>query len=279
VSTTDESHIDAAAYLAGRLDDAARERAREHLACCPDCADLLPTLHLVVSCLRDRGEELMEPHPDAEALRALARGDRAADASLARHVETCAACSLELAGWKADPGRIVRGKAAGGSRFPTALLAAAAAALAVGLVVGMAAGRFTARREGMTGQRLSGLPPSVSGPIPLILLGGALRGGPVAPALRFDAGQPVTLFGIEPSVSDAVSDGAVLAIHLHDAAGAEIWSNRMTAAQMRQALESSSVVILAVPTSVLHTGSFEFRIVAEGLPGSGPIVIPFRLAG
>lgn len=295
------------AYVAGRLGDEARQAFEAHLSECDACSEIAATWKEIASSMRRGGEELSSAHPDEMALRDYATGGATlANRDVARHIVYCASCELEVSAWKAreaglrsPAGGEVRSAPAGpwpaGARV-------AVVAVAIGIIVGVGlaivlrpappAGIQIARQDPSVrpagpepvGPSPGGAPQPTgplaapAGPVQLLVLGGALRGGEPAPAFRIGAAQPFVLVAVQPTLPARAGADDLYRFEVVRAGGEVVWSSEQTVAQIRPHLESSEVITFAIPSEALPAGHYEMRVAARGAPGAGPIVrIPFDI--
>src|SRR5206468_9322623 len=101
MTSHEEIQLELAAYAASRLERDAGRRLEEHLRGCQDCREMLETFVPFARALGEGGEALFEPHPSESTLRRYARAGKAAGMEdVARHLDFCASCSLQVGAWK-----------------------------------------------------------------------------------------------------------------------------------------------------------------------------------
>ncbi|MDX1387708.1 MAG: zf-HC2 domain-containing protein [Acidobacteriota bacterium] len=232
------------AYIAGRLEGDARRRVEDHLGSCPECSDLVREWKTIVAGLKEGGEQLFEPHPDSLVLMRFVKGDEGdADGRIARHVETCATCELEVDVWRDQRMNLARFRP---SSTRSTLYRVASAAVAAGLVLGLGLGVLL-RDTGTA---------DWSGPVDLLTLDGSARGEDAIPVVSPDPSQPYVPLVLLPSVpTDAGADEGFRFV-IVDVDGAEVWRDALTATGIRDRLEGSGVVTFLVPSTMLPPGTY-----------------------
>jgi hypothetical protein len=257
------------AYVASRLDAEAAAAVAAHLGRCERCAGAAEDLRKIAAALRDGGDALFGPHPSTEELAGLARGTGAAGPALARHLEVCASCSLEVEVFRRRGGA-GRTAAAGTRRAWTY----AAAALAAGLLAG----------SGLTILLRTPPPPpaaGVPGPgaRPFILLT-ALRSGEDHLTFRIDPDETAVLVGMAPDLPPDVSDGDAIRFEIRWGEGGlrTAWAAEEAAGRVRRLVEEFEAVTFPVPVRDLPSGPIEMRVTRAG-PGGGEILLrlPFEI--
>ncbi len=295
------------AYVAGRLDDRARQALEVHLDGCDACSEIAATWKEIASSMRRGGEELSSPHPDEMALRDYATGGpTSADRRVARHIAYCASCELEVSAWKAREAGL-RSPAGGDVRSAPARpwpagARVAVVAVAIGIIVGVGLAimfrptppteALIARQEPPPrpiGPMPAGPPPATApattrppaapaGPVQLLVLGGALRGGERAPAFRIGPEQPFVLIAVQPTLPARAAGGDLYLFEVRRSGGEVVWSSELTVAQIRPHLESSEVITFPIPSGALPPGRYEMSVVSRGAPGAAPLLqIPFDI--
>ena len=89
---------DLAAYVADRLAGEARDSVDVHLEGCAECRNIVACGEGIAAGLNTQGSS--DPHPSPVVLYSASQnGSRVGDPSLARHLESCETCSLEVETW------------------------------------------------------------------------------------------------------------------------------------------------------------------------------------
>ena len=210
-------------YVRGDLDEPSRRAVAAHVAAHPDCAQTVQFLARLDADLARHRERLLDHHPAAETLVALAVGadeelDPAARTAAASHVGDCAACFADLQTVRRVHAELVEEPAGAGAaqgrrlpRWPVL-----GAALAAGLLLGLAVPRMADR---------SGDAPSWQGPVSVVRVDGVRRGDTPA-AAAVPAGARALPFVVvwDPWTLPDAGAQTPLVIRIGDAAdGRELW--------------------------------------------------------
>ncbi len=256
-------------YAASRLEGRILSRVDEHVAGCLECREMVETLRGLGAALREGGERLFAPHPSESALREFAglRGGTRPDA-IARHLEDCASCSLEVGMWtrRADRPWSDRSVSPGFSRWRSIALASAAGlAIGFGLAVLLRAGREPGAPPSSRGAHTATEAGGSAGR--LLLLPRALRGEATAAIYTLDPDQTFVVIACPASIPDSAAPGTLFQYEIRKEAGGVVWSRALTAADIRNQLTSGAeVVTLLVPARSLGAGRYEFRLAPGGAP-------------
>lgn len=271
---------DIPAYVASRLSEESRERLEEHLASCRECQELVACCEGIATGIRREMDERWAEHPEPAALRAYGAGDRC-DADVARHLETCASCTLEVGAWSGltPPMESVREgsawatKAAWGLRSwldPRPLLAGAliGAAVCAALLLSVRGAGPAPTSQGV----------GWSGAAPLLLLEEASRNGTTAGTVKVTSDQPYIPLGVRVNLPPAVSDGDRFVFTIHAPGQAASWEQELSVAEIRKEQSRTWVVGFLVPTKGHPPGPYVLKVLPGG-DGSEPLMeIPFEIA-
>jgi hypothetical protein len=280
----DELQSEIPDYVADRLDPRVRARLEAHFAGCVECVDLVEAGRTLAGAVDLAGLDLFAPHPDPAILQDGAAGARSSDASLTRHLETCASCRLEVDVWKTRLKRMGGQPIHARGGWSAHRRAALAAALLAGIVLG-AGGSSLISRWGLhsTERPAASREPVVSesdwsGPIDLVVLPSALRDFGPTPRVEVDRNRGRVVFAIQPLLPAILGDRSPLQIVLMRE-GRQVWSTTMTAAVARGQLARTEVVSIAVPIEALSPGACEL-VVTAGETASAKVILqsPFTIA-
>ena len=272
----DHHHIqdEIPAYVAYRLEGQSLEQLETHLRECAICSDMVETWKGIVNALPSGGEALFEPHPDEATLREYAAGRLTSESRrVARHLESCAACELEVSAWKlreAEKGTLPRGETPPG-KTARGLAGRRPAALAVAALAGAVAGTAITLllsppgiRDGSTVPITtppSSESPGLSGPIRLFVLTSPLRGGGGNDQIiEVGPEQKVALIAVQPTLADGDRDTGLYAFSIERNSTGTVWSSELPASTIREHLASAGVVTLAVPSEHLRAGDHELVV-------------------
>jgi anti-sigma factor RsiW len=244
--------------LDGELDAPLADEAQQHMAGCRECDALGTTYRQLMRALR---APQSATHPISEALVSYATGFGTLTAVERRQVEAhlagCAECSDDVAATREamaeqerTPHRSAVRRAWMTQLWRSAGGRAAVAAAAVFVVLAVPAWRG-----------LRGVQPVADGgsTAPLVVLNGALRGAADLPVVSI-ASQVVLAF--DPALPSSLDDSAVLTVSIDN-----VWSQAMTAGELRHKARVSGVVVVVVPGSLVSAREHLLQVVAPGLDG------------
>jgi len=255
MTSHEEIQLELAAYAASRLEPDAGRRLEEHLSGCQDCREMLGTFMPLARALREGGEALFEPHPSESTLRRYARsGKEAGMEGVARHLDVCASCSLQVGAWRRQKDTI-----APRPRWASIALATAAGlAVGAGLSAWLGAGRAPWTPPG----------PSEASAGPLLVLPRALRGEETSVTYSLEPGRTFLVIACPASIPDSAPPGQMFRYEIRrEGEGAVVWSAIMSAAAIRTHLaEGAELVTLLVPNASLTLGRYEFRLAPAESP-------------
>ena len=258
------------AYVAGRLDADSKREVDAYLARHPETEELTARWSAIARGLREGGENLLTEHPETSVLTRFANGEEeqeedAQRIKIARHVETCASCSLEVATLRGHTGAHVRVT----STPRTMIYRFASLAAAAGIVLGIGLGVLYETQGPGRG--------ASTGAVDLLTLDPALRGGEAMISFEADASQPFVPVVVAPVLpEEATSEERFgFSILREDAV---IWSADLSAGEIREHLDTSGVVTFLVPTTELFAGRYSLEIRSWTAPDSLPLLeVPFQI--
>ena len=259
------------AYVAGRLDAESQRRVDDHLARHPETEALTARWGAIARGLLDGGEDLLTKHPDTGALVRFAGSeeqDEEEDSQrqeIARHVETCASCSLEVSALRdrTEIGARVR-KAPRTAVYRFTSLAAAA-----GIVLGIGLGVLYESRSPGTG--------SWTGAVDLLTLDPSLRGDDAVVSFEADASRPFVPLVVAPVLPEEATSEERFGFSILSE-GDVVWSADLTAGEIQKHLEASGVVTFLVPTTELPAGRYSLEIRSATTAESLPLLeVPFEI--
>jgi len=274
--------MELAAYAAGRLDESMRRPVAQHLTQCEECRAMAGSLNALAEHLRAGGEELFAPHPSSEELRDFSKKATAASEPIASHLEICATCDLEVEAWsrmgeKATAAASAENVAAlrrreKSGRGTRALLAAAA-----GVMLGIGLGYLARERLAGFSARIPALPARVEPSVeqaprellrigPQLLLPRPLRGEPTRLTYAIRPQQDGVIMACPAALPEASPSGARFRFELLREGGERVWSQEMTASDIRDHREQTGVVTLLVRADLLRSGLYEFKLVDVDRP-------------
>lgn len=290
-------------FVTGKLSGARQQEMQEHFRSCEECRGLVDTLRLLRAPLRENPPEPGPAgHPTSAAIVsfALTRDElgEAARQDLAAHFADCRTCgriATLVAETGGEPGGTGNSSTLS-SWWPRAALATAAVATAGMAWLGLyrvpqlktqvAARESVAQREtpdvlrggslaetGPAGEPVAG----PSGPIRIQSLPAPRRGGNEPPAQVTLTGDDRTLY-LALDVPDLPGSGDRSWKFAVVGAGGEIlWSQAITADELRRLIEAGPGTVLAVPAALVPAGRQSLRLDAAdpGGPGATLIEIPF----
>ena len=245
--------------LDGELEAPLAAEAQQHVAGCQECDALGTTYRQLMRALRAPHSAT---HPMSEALVSYATGFGTLAAVERRQIEvhlaSCAECSDDVAATREamaeqerTPHRSAVRRAWLTQLWRSARGRSAVAAAAVFVVLAVPAWRG-----------LHGVAPVVENgsAAPLVVLNGAMRGATDLPVVNI-ASQVVLAF--DPALPSSVDDSAVLTVSIDN-----VWSQAMTAGELRRKARVSGVVVVVVPGSSISAREHLLRVVAPGASGS-----------
>jgi hypothetical protein len=252
LSSHEEFQQEIPAYAAGRLTEEVRAHVAAHLSSCDTCRDLAATFRGLGETIGASSEALFGDHPPAAALRdAALRGEAAADPEIQRHVELCVSCALEMQAWQRMP-RPAQ------ARPPQGRVGAAwgrlGLATAAGMVMGLGLGTLVAR------------PPAAPVIGPQLVLQPVQRSEADQETYIMFPGQQAFVVACQVTVPRDAADSDRFRFEIGPVGGPAVWSDEVTAAEMRAHLSKSEVVTLLVPAAVLSPGRHELRLLDAGRP-------------
>ena len=261
---SDESNIREMipAYVAGRLDTESKRQVDDYLARRPETKELTARWNTIARGLREGGENLLTEHPETSVLTRFISGE---EPEIARHVETCASCSLEVAtlrGRTKSRVRVTRAPRTMVYRF-TSLAAAA------GIVLGIGVGVLYETQGPGRG--------ASTGAVDLLTLDPALRGSETIISFEADASQPFIPVVVAPVLPEEASSEERFGFSILRE-GDVIWSADLSAGKIREHLDTSGVVTFLVPTTDLTAGRYSLEIRSWTAPDSPPLLeVPFEI--
>lgn len=261
---SDESNIREMipAYVAGKLDAESKRQVDDYLARHPEAEALTVRWGAIARGLREGGENLLTEHPDIGALTRFAETEEEEDSQrkeIARHVETCASCSLEVTALRhRSEFRAQRTKAPRTMIYRFTSLAAAA-----GIVLGIGLGVLYDNQ----GPRQV----TSSGAVDLLTLDPALRGSEAMISFETDASQPFVPVVVAPVLPQETTSEEPFGFSILRA-GDVIWSTDLTAGEIREHLGASGVVTFLVPTTELSAGRYALEVRSLKSPDSLPLL-------
>ena len=258
----EELQNELADYAASRLEGEARLRLEAHLKECDPCREMASVLAEFGRTLREGGESLFELHPSPSSLREFALGSSTQGRErVARHLERCASCTLEIENWKRAPAvsESVRVAARTAQGWKTAWLLAAGVVIGVGLASLARIARVAPQpeiREGVGGAaRTAG---------PMLILPRVLRGAGDKIVYTPDWNSEFTVLACLAAVPDDAAPEEKFVYTLLAADKRTVWSQTMTAQSIRERIASpAESVTLLVPTASLRSGRYEFSLSPE----------------
>jgi len=232
-------------FVADRLAPDLALELEAHLRDCNECAEMVETWREIAKDLREDGARIFEEHPTPAALRAHARGSRG-DPAVARHLERCASCALEVEAWQ------------GVRRRPLPAWALTAAALFAGAaILFTVAWVFTNRgtpRQSATW----------TGSLSLVLVGDSARGEAARPVVQTTPDRPYVLLGAQFALPADLPPETKLTVRIADASGRAVWEAQSRAGDARVELNTTGTVPWLVPAQRLGPGSYSIDIASEG---------------
>jgi len=252
--------LELAAYTAGRLEGESRLRLEAHLKECDECREMASLLKEFGQTLRDGGETLFEAHPSPASLMEHARrGTRGGQEAMVRHLESCAACRLEVDGWTraAMPGRSMIDKRDAIRRMVWPL--------AAGVVLGLGLATFARMAIHSRPAGAPGVPTPASVAGPMLVLPRLQRGSTERVVESEYRAAGFVVVACPAPVPEEASPEESYAYVMKDAGGNVVWSTTMNARSIREHLGGpAGVVVLLVPAASLPPGHFEFTLSREG---------------
>jgi hypothetical protein len=266
---------DLPAYAASRLEGPALGRLEAHLQFCPECREQAGRFKDLARAMQSDGEELFE-HPSEEALRNHVAGHAADHDRITRHLDTCATCALEAGMWRQRPqSRVLPQARLRGPWYGWPIAAA--------LVAGCFLGAGLSQWMSVPGRRPAQPSPSASGAEaiagPQLVLPRILRGGNPEVVYALVPGQTFVVIACLATIAPDDAPESAHRYEIHKPTGESVWTKEMTAAAIRRHLESTDVVTLLVPGSVLPPGPYEFRLVLSSQPDRVLYAAKLRITG
>ena len=260
MNSHEELHEQLPDFVAGNLPHSDVPAVEAHLVSCGECSAFVRTLRDLGAGFQAGGEELLTPHPKPTTLLALAHGT-STDPAAARHVETCATCSLEVA-FHADSKPAA--KVLNFQRRDAKLAAplgqrrrfAVPAYLAAGLVTGI--GLTLLYHPPSTTSGSDGSRPNWTGSVGLVALEPPLRGDGPVPSFVVSPGQPYVPVAVPAKVPEGSADTDRYVFEIQDAAGRSSWKLEMPAADIRAQVKATGVTTFLIPADTLGTGAHVF---------------------
>lgn len=282
MSEHEDLQSDIPAYAQANLGAEARARLETHMAQCQECSELVETAREILSAAVGAGSEMFDPHPEPLVLREVALRRKVAGVErLDHHLSSCASCSLEVSVWRQ------REQASGATARPAwrggrgwrgwapALAAGVAAGLGLALMLRPAPPPPPAA-PAPAGPALGAALPS--GPLPLLLLPGPLRGSQPRASLRLPPGSPLLILAVQPLAAAEGPDEARYRFEIVDSRGRGVWGAELSARDIRAHLDASDVLTFAVPSVLLPAGGYELEVRSLPLAGGAPLLeIPFDI--
>lgn len=283
--------------LADRVEEPGASAAWAHVAECPECRQVLTTLHEVRAAVAAEGRRLFSRHPSTDEIVRFAVGDPPlGDGDAVRmehHLKACTECRNEVEltrradeATRSESPRGVLDKNPFAGWWPRLAPALTPALAALALVLAFPAYRgfvnypsleraFETSQQDAKGLKEEGdrlrselaarpsVPEPWSGAVRLLVLRPAIRGADSAPVVELAKGQPYQPVVIEQKVFPGNRPaGSLEVVVTRVSDGVETWrAERETAALWDPALSS---LVLLVPTSALGPGLHRIQVVREG---------------
>jgi hypothetical protein len=272
------------AYVASRLEGEELRRLQDHLAVCDTCREMASIFKEIAVALREGGDAMFDPHPGTLALRGFAQGKTVPGGDrIALHVAACPSCGLEVQAWRSRPeamaGRLSHAKPGRREGYGRTAWAAAA-----GLLAGLGLAFWLLRTAPVpvappAAPEVTRHPETAwSGPAPQLILPRALRGEPSRVAYTVGKDQKYLVVAFPASPGAAAADADLYRFVAVRQDGAVTWSSRLTAAEMREHLDSTEVVTFVVPAAALVPGTYEFRVMGPGERASYSVTVEISAA-
>lgn len=263
MSCHDEFQIEIPAYVASRLADAAQSRMEKHLRGCEECREITLAWKEIVPALREGGDSVFEQHPLEMSLREYALDETNRSGPIARHVEGCASCELEVQFWRSRDGQgniIVPPSIIPSKRGSTQSLWAAAAGVLVGVSIAYLALKLVGPSGAGRTVPIDGRPAveATSGRMPQVVLPSAVRGEGNERMIRIGPADRSLIVAAQIDLPDDSGDGERYRFTLEDRDGDLVWSTVLDSATIRADLEMNEVVSFFVPTERLTAGRYTF---------------------
>jgi hypothetical protein len=273
MSCHDEFQIEVPAYVASRMTGETLSRMEEHLRGCDECREITSAWKEIVPALREGGEAVFEEHPLEMTLRDYARGEAPDDGAIARHVEGCASCELEVQFWKS------RGRQA--ERFATPAIPlprwasaqsiwSAAAGLLAGVAVAYVMLAPVAPPDPGRGAGADDVPgtSAMSGRIPQVVLPRTVRGEGIERHVRIGAVDRYLIVAAQLDLPGPSGDTKRYRFEIRDSDERAVWSTELDSATTRADIEANEVISFVVPTEPLATGRYTFVGGPAAAPGT-----------
>ena len=259
-------------YVAGKLDAESKRQVDDYLARNGETEALTARWSSIARGLREGGEILLTEHPDTSVLSRFAgstRRHKEEDSQqIARHVETCASCSLEVAVLRDRKAfRVFRARR---TKAPFAMLYRfTTVAAAAGIVLGIGLGVLF-QTDG-PGRGVS------TGAVDLLTLDPTLRGSEGIISFEANASQPFVPVVVAPALPEEATSEERFGFSILSA-GDVVWSAELTAGEIRKHLDASGVVTFLVPSTDLSAGRYALEVRSLNSPDALPLLeVPFEI--
>src|SRR5262245_33057028 len=245
-SEHEDLQADLPAYAARRLEPARHHAIQGHVAACLECREAVAAFSAIAAGIARTGDSLFAPHPASAALRRLAQGEGAGDATLRRHIELCAACALEVDAWR----QVAMGVPSARASRARGSLPRLALATAAGLLLGIL---LSWLYRGVPSATPPHAPPAASQPAPLsgdslldlgqpvlYVLPEAHRGAePTRADWELDPGDPWFGVAFPIAIPDGADGATPWRIEIRRIGGEVAWSTEMTVSRLRDHMRSA----------------------------------------
>jgi anti-sigma factor RsiW len=273
MSCHDQFQIEIPAYVASRLAGVTLSRMEEHLRGCDECREITLAWKEIVPALREGGESVFEEHPLEMALRGYALSETPHGGAIARHIEGCASCKLEVQFWasRERPAEQLVTPANLPSKWalPQSIWSAAA-----GLLIGVGIGYLMLAQVSPPGAGRGAFPDgtpgvvAISGRIPQVVLPRPVRGEGVERQVWIGPADRNLIVAAQLDLPGDRDDGERYRFAIEDHDGRLVWSTELDSATIRADLEANEVVSFVVPTEPLSAGRYTFVSVPAATSGT-----------